>query len=142
MASALHIDLESFPLIVLTLRGPQGAAEAKDYCDAIDSILGREQPYAVLHRIEAFGSSLSAAGIIAKWSLGRTAQLLAQCVGGAIVVQSEAFRFLLSSFQLVTKLPAPVELVKTEPEALAWIAERFAERGVRFNPAAFAASGR
>ena len=128
----LSVDLSHFPLVILTLDGPQDAEDAKVYTDAIDEVLARQQPYAVLHRINQFGSSLAAARIIATWSLKNTKALRQYCLGGAVIVQSETFRFLLSSFQLITPLPAPVELVKTEEAGLLWIHQKFAERGVRF----------
>ncbi len=131
MSHALDFDLDAFPLIVATLRGPQGEAEAIAYCQAIEQVLERGTPYAVLHRFEAFGPNLVAGGLIARWSLKHTKALRERCLGGAVVVQSHAFRFILSSFQLVTPLPAPV--AKSEAEAVAWLEARFREKGIPFD---------
>ena len=99
----------------MTLRGAQTEEDGHAYCRAIERVLERKRPYAVLHRFEEFGSNLVAGSIIAKWSIQHTKELKDFCLGGSGVVHSNAFRFILTSFQLVTPLPAPVVSRRVSP---------------------------
>jgi len=131
---ALTVESDKPPLLRFVLNGKQTLEDAELYCKTIDRALERKEHYGVIHIVKDFGTDLAVASQIAKWSISKTTELKEYCLGGACVVKSGTFRFILSSFSLVTPMPSPVKLVETEEDGVAWLEQQFEKRGLTLKP--------
>ncbi len=136
--AVLEITAKDWPLVRTTLDGEQTDADIDAYLQGWQAVLDRKQPYVSITEVEEYGTNMEHIRRVAQWTK-ETKDLSAEfCMGAALVVSSDVFRFVLSAFLLVTPMPNPFKCVKTREEAIEWLKERAQDSGLTL-PAVFPA---
>lgn len=95
------------------------------YITFLDEVLALRTPHVTVVRFAPGSGRLSAAQVrrSSQW-IKDNAEVIPQCCSGlAMVFESAALRFMLTSFLLMTKIPTAYKVCANDDEALRWATE-------------------
>ncbi len=131
---AIEVITDDWPLVKFRIDGKQTDADVDHYLTEFEALFHRDEPFLALTEVGEFDANFGHIKRIAQWTKS-TSELAAKCCrGGALVVKSDSFRFILSSFLLVTPMPNPFVCLKSREEALKWLHEKAVEEGIELGP--------
>lgn len=128
--SSFSIDDSQWPLVRIQVDGQQSDADVAEFLLKLEGLLQRGEPYFALAEIRRYSPDFSHIKQLARWTLEHAGPAKEAVAAAALVMPSEAFRFLLSSFFLVTPMPCPFHPCTDLDEAVEWLAEQARERGI------------
>lgn len=130
----ISVDLDRWPLVVYTFDGQPQEQDVDFFIKAVDQIHARGETYASIGHVKKAKVDTSlvkraAHGMIKNWPFAKQ-----YCCGSAIVISSPVFRFLLSSFFLITPIPYPYIVTENLDEAIEWTTKQLTNAGQRVPP--------
>jgi hypothetical protein len=122
----MELDDSHWPLVVQTFDGQQTDEDVEYFLKRREEICARARPFVVLTYIGDYALNL---GHVARLGEALKGDVRARelCKGSAILAPSPSFRFVLSSFYLITKIPFPHIVCEDEATAETWLRQRLFE---------------
>lgn len=121
---------DRWPLLLMIIDGNQTDDDVEYYHEKLAGFHARREPFLMQTYVERYSPKISHIQAMARWTKANKEMVKKNCKGSAIVIPSETFRILLSSFFLISNIPFPY-IVTTDPEeAEAWIEKRAMEVGL------------
>ncbi len=127
--SNISFDLDRWPLVIYTFDGQLQEQDLTFFLDSVDRMHARKEIYASIGhlkqaKVDTALVKRAAQGLIKSWPLAKQ-----YCCGSAIVISSPVFRFLLSSFFLITPIPYPYIITEDLNEAIEWSTKQLIDAG-------------
>lgn len=124
-ADSLTTDLSEWPVVVHTTVGIPSMADVEAFIERADEILARRQKHAVVfdNRLSGRVPSYMRQRCF-EWVKANRGELEQWCAGTALVVQSPALRFLMTTLMLVTAHSLVQEVFKDRESAVEWARRR------------------
>jgi len=126
---AISVDRTGFPLVRIRLDGKQTDADVDLLLEDFGSFLGGE-PYLALVEIRDYKSDFDHVRRIGRWTMENLDGVRASVGGAVLVIPSDMFRLMLSTFMLITPLPCPFHVTTELEEAVDWVTAQAAEQGL------------
>jgi hypothetical protein len=125
-ASAMNIDDHHWPLVVQTFDGLQTDEDVERFLANRAKIYARAAPFVTMTYIGAYSLNTRHISRLAEATKASTeAKVL--CRGAAIVVPSPSFRFVISAFYLIAKIPYPHIVCDDTSSAETWLCARLTD---------------
>lgn len=129
--SAITVSTEKWPLVHQIFDGDQTDQDIERFMKAWEAIIQRGEPCVILSEVRRYSSNPAHIQKLGEWALRVDSKMREICFGGAFVVSSGVFRFVLSSFLLAAPMPYPYTIVKEPSQAAEWLKEKAKEGGLR-----------
>jgi hypothetical protein len=127
----IRVDVSGFPLVVHTFDGKQTDDDIDAYLRECAQVYARRQPFVAITYIRDYAMTWSHIGRI---GAGMKQLPMEYCRGAALIVPFPTFRFLLSSFYLITKPPHPIVVFDDVQAGEAWVRQKLGEEGMPIPP--------
>ncbi len=126
---AISVDESRFPLVRIQLDGKQSTDEVEALLDDFGRLLGGS-PYLALVEIRDYKTDFDHVKSVARWTLAHLDDVRRSVAGAVLIIPSDLFRLMLSTFMLITPLPVPFHVTTDAEEATAWIADQARTSGL------------
>ena len=133
---AIRLDTTRWPLAVFVCDGKQTDEDVSAFLGDLEGLLRRSQPYLVMMEVQRYDANFAHVRRIGLWTKQWFETSRKYLAATALVVESEAFRMLLSTFFLVARMPVPFVCMTNREQAIAWLDEQARKAGLELPPAA------
>jgi hypothetical protein len=130
---AIAIDESRWPIIDITFDGLQTGPDIELFIDAMERLGDATERFAILTEIRSYRPERGHVRRLASWMMG-IEDFGDICVAIAMVIPSDSFRFLLSSFFLMASIPRPYVITKDRAEAEAFLEDHLQRAGISIDP--------
>ena len=127
--SAISIDASAFPLVRIAIDGKQSDDEIETLLAEFEALLGRT-PYYALVEIRDYQTNFDHVKRIASWTSTHLDLVRGSVAAAVLVIPSDLFRLMLSTFMLITPLPCPLQATTDVEEAIDWLEGHAREAGI------------
>ncbi len=118
---SIHSDLSQWPIVIHRSEGAMGPEDTDVFIARLDAVLARAERYVTIFDSSKLSSSkFGDHSRIVGWLKANDKRLRQFSVGTAVVLESAALRFVISSVLLVYSPPTPIKVFPTLASALAW----------------------
>ena len=128
--AGVEISTVHWPLLLVKFDGEQTMRDVDYFLGEMSAAHARKEPYASISLMRKYSSERTHVQKVAQWMKATADETKKWCVGNSIVSKSLGFRFLLSSIFLVKPMPCPYNVCSSWDEAMSWIRQIAAPRGV------------
>jgi hypothetical protein len=125
--SCIEVDETDWPLVLQTFDGQQTDDDVAHFEHRMAEVLARGEDFVTLCYIREYSMNLGHIRRLGDFTKSRRGAFEAFCKGGAIVIPSPSFRFILSSFYLMVPLPHPTLICEDAARAEPWLLHRLKE---------------
>ncbi len=126
---AIRFDTSEWPLVRMTVDGQQSDADVEELLKHFGELIDRGEPYYMLAEVRSYSVDFGHVKRIAQWTLEHRQRVLEGVAGAVLLIPSDTFRMMLSTFFLVTPIPVPFLVTKSLEEASDFLDELRSGRG-------------
>jgi hypothetical protein len=120
----IEVDEGDWPLVLQTFDGQQTDSDIAHFEHRMAEVLERGEDFVTLCYIREYTMDLGHVRRLSDFTKSRRGAFEAFCKGGAIVIPSPSFRFILSSFYLMVPYPHPTLVCEDAARAEPWLVHR------------------
>jgi hypothetical protein len=128
--AGVEVTTQHWPLLLVKFDGEQTMRDVDYFLGEMAAAHARKTPYASISLMRKYSSDRGQVQKVAQWMKSTAEETKRWCVGNGIVSQSLGFRFLLTSIFLVKPMPCPYQVCSSWSEAIGWIRQVSAMRGL------------
>ncbi len=132
--SAFVFSLDQWPLVHQIIDGKQTDEDIDEFIRVWGEIMDRGDACATLTEVRQYSANPGHVKRLAEWAIQERERIGEQCIGNAFLVKTGTFRFVLSSFFLVTPMPYPFTVVQERDEAILWLRAEALKTGLKLPP--------
>ena len=132
---AITLDTSRWPIALFTFDGEQVDEDVDFFIQSVEKIHADGKDYASIGYMKHLKPNAGHVRRVGKAMLKSWPDAKKYCRGSAIVVSNPTFRFMLSSFFLITPIPYPYIVTDSLEEAIQWTTEQFTKSGEEANAA-------
>jgi hypothetical protein len=128
-ARAIAIDESRWPVIDITFDGLQTGPDIELFIEAMERLNDAPSRFGILAEIRRYRPERKHVMRLASWIMG-IEDFGDICVAIALVIPSDSFRFLLSTFFRIATIPRPFVITKDRAEAEEWLVQHMKQAGM------------
>jgi hypothetical protein len=125
--ACIEVDETDWPLVLQTFDGHQTDDDVARFERRMAEVLARGEDFVTLCYVREYAMNLEHIQRLAEFTKSRRGAFETFCKGGAIVIPSPSFRFILSSFYLMIQPPHPTLVCEEAARAEPWLLHRLKE---------------